>query len=211
MVRVAIDAFVTITRVRAQWSQRAHIAGESDFCFMLPAAEDDPLGLVWSRWQTYLQVHFRAARATAWLLERVIVEDIWPGERAALVNNVNLSPIPPFAGPGTPGQVSPVISWRTGDPGRSNRGRTYMGPYTLESAEDDNVVDPGLSAVYDFAEAMINRFGPGTLPGLPRFVILSRQEDGMPIVPGAYCLVETYYFLERWATQRRRMVFDWRT
>lgn len=211
MTRIAIDEFITITKVRAQWTGRSNAIGESDFQFMLPAAAGDRLETVAFQWILRLEPLFRAWRPTAWRLDTVIVEDVWPGSEAPLILDRRLGGIPEEAGVGLPPQCTPLISWRTGEQGRANRGRTYWGQCTRDSAEDEHVIDPGASAVSNFAEAMLFYF-TGSIPVTqPRFVIVSRWDNGTPIYPGAYSPVTTYFFQERFAVQRRRLAWDWRT
>lgn len=211
MVRIAIDGFVQIMQVRAQWSGNGFGSGESSWSFMLPAAAGDVRELVLDRWLTYLSAAFIEYRDDTWRLDRVLVEDRWPQERAALVADVRLDASPPGTGNGMPPQMSPVISWRTGDIGRSNRGRTYLGPYTSDSASGSFVVGDASSAVHDFGESMMTHFTGTVVIGEPQFVIVSRQEDGAPIVPGAYSPVSAYQTFNQWAVQRRRERFDWRS
>lgn len=211
MTRVALDEFETVTRVRVQWVGRANAGGESDFSFVLPAADDDPQQTVWLAFEIVLLPLFLAQRANSFYVYKIIMQDIWPRTKPDLIKDAGWGPIPPDLGPGGPPQMSPLISWRTGETGRNNRGRTFMGPYSIESYEDEYVLDPALSAVYDFAEAMIANFTGSVTPGNPLFAIISHWDDGVPIYPGAYSPVTNYFFQGRWATVRRRLHWEWRT
>lgn len=212
MARVALDDFVQICQIRVGWHYYTRGAGHCRWNFMMPRAAGDIRELVRDRWLLYLSTPFRTARPGAWHIRTIEAIDVWPGELATLIDDVNLGAIEEPDGYGLPPQISPLISWRTGDIGRANRGRTYMGPYTTDSVgPDNNVLDPAESAVYDFAEAMMDHFTGPHAVGHPLFVILSHQEDNVPIVPGAYSPVTEYFFLGRWATVRARSQYEWRT
>lgn len=209
MVRVAIDDFITITTIRAVWSERSFCEGSSRWRFITPRAAGDVRALVADRWLTFLAPWFIAGRSTDWRLDTLHAVDMWPGEQAELVLDVRLDADPPGDGPGTPPQISPIISWRTGESGRANRGRTYMGQYTTESIESSNVVSPADVACTRFAEEMLLHFTGTVSVGEPQFVIVSHQEDNVPISPGAYSPVTDYIRWDRWATVRARLTFPW--
>jgi hypothetical protein len=212
MPRVALDDFVQICQFRVVWHYYSRGAGSCRWHFMMPRAAGDIRALVRDRWLTYLGTPFRTGRPGAWSIRRLESADVFPGELPALVDEVDLGTIEEPDGIGLPPQISPLISWRTGDIGRANRGRTYMGPYTVDSVgSDNNVIDPANSAVFDFGEAMMAHFTGAAAVGHPAFVILSHQEDLTPIVPGAYSPVQEYFFLGRWATVRARSQYEWRT
>lgn len=209
MTSIAIDDDVTITQIRAQWSMR-YGSGESSWSFLTPRAGGDARGLVLAAWEAACMGHFVAGRHNAWRLDRVLAEDRWPGENAALVDDVRLPASPPGVGAGLPPQCSPVISWRSGDIGRRNRGRTYMGPYAVDSADSSDVVGPGDAATSAFAEAMMSNFTGIVLPGDPLFVIVSRIPT-LPLSPhGTYDAV-SYYYPARWGVVRRRLDWTWAT
>jgi hypothetical protein len=202
---------VSVVQVRAQWSYGRSSGGESDWSFIMPRAEGDPLGVTWAAWETWLQPEFIAWRPRSWRLDAVRVEDRWPGELAPMVQDVRLNPDPLDDIEGIPPQCTPIISWRTGNIGRQNRGRTYMGPYGRECADSENILDPALSAVYGFAESMQANLMVAPVPGIPRFAIVSRVPSDPDWPAGHYTLPTEYFFLERWGVVRRRMGYDWRT
>lgn len=207
MVRVAIDDFITITTIRASWSERLFCEGSSRWNFLTPRAAGDVRELVADRWLEFLAPSFIAGRSTSWRLDTLQAIDLWPGDQAALVLDVRLDADPPGDGPGLPAQISPLISWRTGEIGRANRGRTYLGQYTVESVESSNVVSPAIDAAHDFGQAMEDHFMGTVTVGEPQFIIVSHQEDGVPIVPGAYSPVTDWILWDRWATVRLRNGF----
>lgn len=210
MARVQLDDFETVTQVRVQWSDRFGI-GESDFSFLLPAAAGDRFTRVSDAFNLWLMPKFRAQRSSAWAVNKIIIHDLWPGIEGDSVTDVNLGGLPEDAGIGIPPQLTPLISWRTGETGRNNRGRTYMGTYLASSIIYDGIQDPALSAVYDFAETMLLHFTGSIGVDQPRFVIYSKWQDGDPVYPPFYSPVLTYFFQGRWAIQRRRLDWDWRT
>jgi hypothetical protein len=160
---------------------------------------------------TNLVPKFRAARSSAWLLNQIIAHDLWPGLEPDITLLVNEAGIPEDGGIGVPPQCSPLISWRTGETGRNNRGRTYMGTYTVESVDYSNVGDPAFSAVQDFADAMMDLYTGTIGVDVPRFVIFSRWQDGVQVDPPFYSPVTDYFFQGRWASVHRRLIWDWRT
>jgi len=209
MPNIAIDDDINVTQIRAQWTMRYGI-GESSWSFITLRAAGDVRADVRDAWEAWLMPHFIAGRHDAWLLERVIAEDRWPAVYPALVDLVNLGPDPPGVGNGMPPQCTSVISWRSGDTGRANRGRTYMGPYAVDSCDSSDVIGPGDAATSAFAEAMMLHF-TDVLPGSPLFAIVSRISSP-PLAPhGTYDPVTTYYYPGRWGVQRRRLDWDWRT
>lgn len=211
MVRVAIDDFISITTIRANWSGRVFCEGSSRWNFITPRAAGDVRQLVADRWLEFLAPSYIAGRPSSWRLDSLDAIDAWPGELAPLVLDVRLNADPPGEGPGLPPQVSSLISWRTGDIGRANRGRTYLGQYTVESCEDTNVVSPAIDAMSDFCLAMMDHFTGTVTVGEPQFVIVSHQEDNEPIVPGAYSPVTDFVLWDRWATVRLRNGFPFST
>lgn len=211
MAIIPLSDSVSVVQIRAQWSYLANGAGESSWSFIMPRAAGDSRAFVLGRWMTYLLTEYLAARSGDFYLVRLLAEDRWPGTLPALIDDSGWIPPPDDGSAPTPPQISPLISWRTGEIGRQNRGRTYMGPYTCLSVFGDEVQNPAENACYDFAEAMMYRFGPGTIPGNPRFSIVSRIQQSPTYPFGHFCPVETYYFFGEWATMRRRMRYRWET
>jgi hypothetical protein len=209
---IDIDNQVTVTQLRAQWTTPSFGAGESSWSFIQPAANPDYQLSVLGPWVDHLLPLFRAARPMGWRLNTIRVEDRWPSLRAAIIVEDGWGPIPDTDVQGLPPQCTPVISWRTGIIGRSNRGRTYWGPIKLTDCEYSNVLGDGDTAVFNFADEMINRFTGATFPSNPHFAIVSRVHDGMPVLPiGTYCNVTHYSYESRFGIMRRRLEWDWRT
>jgi len=62
--------------------------------------------------------------------------------------------------------------------------------------------------MFQFGETMQALFMASATPPIPRFVIFSKWQDGVPAVPPFYVPVMFYDSKFRWATQRRRMAYD---
>jgi len=209
---IPIDNQVTVTQIRAQWSTASFGVGESSWSFIQPAANDLYLETALDAWQTYIRDLFCGYRPLGWTLNRVMAQDRWPNLRPSLMDDTGWEPIPTTTVRGLPPQCTPVISWRTGVEGRSNRGRTYWGPCRLDHCEWSNVINEAEDAITAFAEEMLYRFTGATFPSNPHFAIVSRVHDGAPVEPiGTYLPVIEYRWLARYGVQRRRLDFDWRT
>jgi len=211
MVRVQCDLFVTITQLRLQWSYGLHGQGESDLAFMLPAADSTPFDTVYDAWQLHLQDKFIAYRPNGWRLDNVVVHDLWPGGVADVIHDVRLEPVPLDGGEGLAPQLTGLISWRTDTTGRNSRGRMYYGPLYGAESLGENINGFGYISMFQFGETMQALFMASATPPIPRFVIFSKWQDGVPAVPPFYVPVMFYDSKFRWATQRRRMAYDWRT
>lgn len=208
MARVDVDPSVQVLRLVARWSSTAFAEGSSGWHFLLSAAVDDPEDVIANFWLSLLAPAYIAGRHSSWRLDELVVTRRYPPGPADRHYDVRLEADPEGEGNGLPPQVSPLISWRTGVPGRANRGRTYMGPYCVDSADLSNVVGPAGDATSDFAEAMIANF-TGLLT--PLFGIYSRQLDGELLETPAFVPVTTYYNFGKWAVVRRRLAWEWRT
>jgi hypothetical protein len=132
------------------------------------------------------------------------VRDYWPGTRADYEYVY-----PEFYGPdsddyGTPPQVSPVLPWTSGHPGRSYRGRTYWGPVRREHADEGFLDVDGRDAPIAYGNAITNHFA-GTLPfAAPEFAIVSEYHDGEPTYPPKFVLPAFFGVDAFLRTQRRR-------
>lgn len=197
-----------VYHVKFQWSYTQYSSGESGWHFFIPAAAGDSRAILFDWVMELLVPSFIAARSVDWRLDTIVVSQIYPGVLAPLIVDVRIDPDPVGGGEGTPPQISPLISWRSTEIGRANRGRTFMGPYTTDAIEATNVQGLAFNACQDFAESMTENFD-GLLA--PLFGVYSRWEDGVPIDPGVFVPCPNFYFFGRWATQRRRFYYDWRT
>jgi hypothetical protein len=211
VVRVQCDELNTVTQLRLQWSYGLSGEGESDLAFVLPSADSTPFDTVYTAWQLHLQDLFRAYRPDGWRLDTVIVHDLWPGARADVVHDVRLEPIPLDGGVGLAPQLTGLISWRSGTPGRNQRGRMYYGPLYGAESLGENINGFGYLSMFNFGETMQAIFMETAIPPIPRFVVFSRYTDGVRDDPPFYVPITYYDSKFRWATQRRRMTYDWRT
>jgi hypothetical protein len=134
-------------------------------------------------WSDVLQDYYTMNRPTDWTLVRVAVEDVWPGTAAEWVYTYPVPVNPGPGGPGTPPQVSPVLPWDGGHPGRSYRGRTFWGPVLRAHADEGFLNVDGRSAPNFFGFELANQFGPAGDFNLIPFAILSRQHDLTPTNP----------------------------
>jgi hypothetical protein len=208
---VPLISQVRVVQLRAQWKYTAFGSGESSWSFIVPLAEADPLVWVYGHWQSHLQDLYLAERPGWFELQTVRVEDRYPGTMAPIVNEVSLGATSGEGGDGLPPQVTPIISWRTGNIGRQNRGRTYMGPYQTTACRETDILSPAQDAVYAFADAMIAHFTDVTPGEAPAFAIVSRVRGTDPPTDGHYALVTEYQFWTRWGIMRRRLNFRWAT
>lgn len=206
-----IDDFISIVQVRHQWSGDAWGAGESSWSLIVPRADSNPQATVWATWQLALPDYFVRGRGGNFRLDRILIEDRWPRERATVVEDVRLDGTEPGSGHGTAPQTTTVISWRTGAIGRRHRGRTYMGPYALESMHDSTVSSPALEATDDFAEQLYNAFVIGATSAGARFAIVSALPDDDESPFGTFTPVTSWRIIPRWGVVRRRSTEEWRS
>lgn len=134
-------------------------------------------------WQDLLQHWYVMRRPGDWTLVKLVVVDWWPGTRPEYVYTYD----PPVgdggAGYGTPPQVSPVLTWISGHPGRSYRGRTFWGPVLREHANEGQLTVDGIDAPDGFGFDLTFLFGPtGPFRGV-EFAVITRQHDGAPTDP----------------------------
>src|SRR5258708_40271869 len=139
MVRVQCDELNTVTQLRLQWSYGPNGYGESDLAFVLPRADSPPFDTVYTAWQIHLQDRFIAYRPDGWRLDNVVVHDLWPGGRADVIHDVRLDPVPLGLGEGLAPQLTGLISWRSGTPGRNQRGRMYYASGLADASLGENI------------------------------------------------------------------------
>lgn len=201
-----LDDTVTVLQLRAQWTLGSQARGESSWSFLFLRFDPiDQQDILWTLWDTNLRSIFVERRPTTWVLNQVIVEDRWPQHKPPL-----FIPLDQAGGGGSadscPGQFGPVFSWRSSLAGRSNRGRTYWGPIMRDDLEGDFVSDACSDNLEAFSTAMISTFMEGPVTeNQPRFVIVSRQHDGVPISPGRWVFVTDVRTVRVLGTQRRRL------
>src|SRR5258706_6726492 len=177
MVRVQCDELNTVTQLRLQWSYGPNGYGESDLAFVLPSADSTPFDTVYTAWQIHLQDRFIAYRPDGWRLDNVVVHDLWPGGRADVIHDVRLDPVPLGFGEGLAPQLTGLISWRSGTPGRNQSGRMYYGPGLAEGSLGENIGGYAYLSMFLFGETMQSIFMETAIPPITRFVVFSRWTD----------------------------------
>jgi hypothetical protein len=202
---VPIVPGIQIWQLRALWSYSSFALSESSWSFADIVGIPDGAFLLYEDWVNFIEPLYCAARPDEWELDWVLVEDRYPAVRPPLVINYIPGQRPDSSGQGCPPQVSGLVSWRTGVPGRSFRGRTFWGPVRVDDMESDGFIGgDARSAMYDFAETMLELFNAGP-PGLrPRFAIVSRTENGAPRVPPVFTTPEVHIELRYAKTIRKR-------
>lgn len=193
-----------IYQVRVHWVYRGEPGGECSFSFWSQREEPLTPADMYDAFAAELLPLFNAERPWRWIMDEVRVEDRFPQVQAPLVVSYPLGIEELGEGIGVPPQLSAVISWRTGEIGRSHRGRTYYGHGSVDDVEWENVVGGFNDNVVAFADQMVARFCTGGSDPFFRFVIVSRQHDGMPDAPGHWTPVTHYLYNFKWATMRRR-------
>lgn len=106
-------------------------------------------------------------------------------------------PDPVIAGAGTqpePGQISIVMSWRTGFAGRSKRGRTYLPGIATAALTAGRINGTARSNIELAAQEFIDYLDVATWP----LVIYSR------VPPGSFTQVQSVIVDDRFDTQRSR-------
>lgn len=206
MVSSIIDIVdgIQIWQLRAQWSYSGFGISESSWSFGDVYGVPNGAEQLYTDWADNLEDLYCTARPDFWQLEGIMVEDRFPGIRPPLVINYVPQRFPDSSGKGCPQQISGLISWRTGLPGRSYRGRTFWGPVRVDDMESDGFIGgDARAAMSDFGDIMLALFN-GPPPGLrPRFVIVSRTQNGAPRVPPVFTIPE-FDNTVRWAKTIRR-------
>lgn len=134
-------------------------------------------------WQDILQDYYTMNRPTDWTLVKLVVEDVWPGVQAEYVYTYAEPVNPGPGGYGTPPQVTPVLTWISGHPGRSYRGRTFWGPVLRDHANEGFLDVDGRDAPNHFGDTLTFMFGPtGPFRGV-EFAIITRQHNLAPTDP----------------------------
>lgn len=137
-------------------------------------------------WREFLEPYYVARRPGDWSLHHLAVVDLWPGIQPEWQYVYPPDYGPDSSGKGSPPQISPVLTWEGGHPGRSYRGRTYWGPIrTTDYDEGFYNVDGRLPPI-QFGNTITFNFSPVLPINGPFFVVLSRQHDLTPTTPAQY-------------------------
>jgi hypothetical protein len=182
---------IQIWQLRAQWSYSGFGLSESSWSFADLFGTSYGAEELYVDWADNLEDLYCTGRPDEWELDWVLVEDRFPAIRPPLVIQYIPGRRPDSAGKGCPPQVSGLISWRTGLPGRSFRGRTFWGPVRVDDMESDGFIGGfARAAMSDFGDRMLLLFNAPP-PGLrPRFAIVSRTLNGAPRVPPVFTTPE---------------------
>lgn len=197
---------LTVLQLRAQWTL-AHMArGESSWSFiMIRNGLVDQPAIVWDLWEATCKSLWMERRPTTFVLNQFVVQDRYPGVRPDL--RIELDEPGHGSSPDSaPGQVGPVITWRSNLAGRSYRGRTYWGPIMRDDLETGFINDFLIDNVDSFAEHMIDAFGSGAVGETqPQLAVVSRHHNGAPEPIGRFALVRSFRPVHIMGTQRRRL------
>lgn len=160
---------------------------------------------LYTTWADELELLYCTARPDEWQLDWVIVEDRYPQTEPPLVIQYIPGLRPDSSGKGCPVQISGLLSWRTGVAGRSFRGRTFWGPVRVDDMETDGFIGgDARAAMGDFLDKMLLVFNHGIPTLVPKFVVVSRTENGAPRVPPVFTIPELGFTVRYAKTIRRR-------
>lgn len=204
MATIELDETARIHQVRAHWLYRGEPGGECSWSFWSRRSLGMTPAIMYTAFMANLGPLFNTARPWNWIMDQIRVEDRYPQTQSSHVVNYPFGLSETGEGYGLPPQMTAVLSWRTGEPGRSYRGRTYMGPAARDAAEWENVSGDYNDMVDAFARQMLDEFGPSGTNPFFRFVIVSRQHNNAPDVPGHMTEVNDWLYNFKWAVQRRR-------
>lgn len=205
MAIVTLSDAHQVWQIRAQWSSRGFAGGESSWSFVDVRYPGDRADHLYDLWVDHLEYRFATARPALWALERVMIEDRWPNTQAPRVFDYGGGISTDSDGDTAPPATTPLITWYTGHPGRSYRGRTYWGP--IRAADIDagwHLTGDAETAVYEFAVAMMATFGGSLDPSRPAFAIVSRTHEYAPRSPPVFALVSSFYDRQYLGVYRRR-------
>lgn len=199
---------LTVLQLRVQWEIGSRGRGENSWSFIMirNGLVNQPL-LIWDMWEANCKAHWFGRLPGALTFTRALVEDRYPGVRAALEIPINES------GPGgsddsAPPQCAPIISWRTPWEGRSYRGRTYLPPPMADDLVFDWISFDCRNHIELFVDDMMNTFTGGFVGETsPQFAIVSRRHNNVPEPIGRFALVNEVRTVNYMGSQRRRMAW----
>jgi hypothetical protein len=196
-----------VWELRACWPSSVEHRASSGWSFVTLRDVGTTQAELYEMWRDILEGPYTTLRPAGFRLDRVVIVDTWPGLVADFVVDYPW-PGPPFEGEGEPTHqaVSPIISWRSGNEGRSYRGRTFWGPIRQEFVGEGNrIIPPASGAIEWFATQMIRQFGPLQPVFVPGFAIISRRHNGSPNVPWTFVRPEYALVDLNIRTIRRRL------
>jgi hypothetical protein len=206
---VPIVPGIQIWQLRAIWSYSGFALSESSWSFADLEDPADDGSHLYDLWLDFLEPQFLSTRPDSWALAEVRVEDRYPGVKVPYIVDYAPPLNPDSSGKGMPPQLSSVISWRTGVPGRSYRGRTFWGPPRVSDTDSDGFVgSPTRDSMDAFAVNLVTIFNGGVPTLYPKFVIVSRQHDNAPSSPPVFTVPE-YWIVNRYVNTIRRRYGVW--
>jgi len=105
-------------------------------------------------------------------------------------------------GDALPGNVAACITHRTGQAGRSFRGRTYIGGLAESQVTLNELTGPAMTAILGGFQAVIDEMSGSSYS----FVIASRYTNNAPRTSGIFTVVQSSSFRDAVVdTQRRRL------
>lgn len=205
MVIVPLGPDLQVWQLRAQWTSQGFSSGESSWSFISVRDPADFGADLYGLWQANLEALFCAARPVNWALEVIRIEDRFPQTKPALIVGYSSGLQPDSSGEAAPPATTPIITWRSDHPGRSYRGRTYWGPIrTADISDGWHLTGDAETAIYEFANAMMDNHGPFSPPDNPAFAIVSRTHDSVPRDVLVFTRVVSFYDRQYLGVVRRR-------
>lgn len=170
-----------------------------------------------SNWRSLLATQFKALVIPAWMdclsfdvyMENITVTDVVPGTAADVILGGFPQPQGTAVSQAAPANAAYVISWRSDEPGRSKRGRTYLfGMPELSVVGTLQWDSSQQSAVEALAGAIMSRYGPSGTSTLARLCVISRGPKDAPLVPPVAYRVTTALFTPEIRSMRKRLRFS---
>lgn len=209
-VRYPLSDDHRVYQLQALWQyEDAHLHGSRHVFVCLRSGGLEPHH-IWQRWDDGAKDIYTAWRPDNWLLQKVVVSDLWPGT----VPDWEHSYAPGYAGPhsggpGTPGTATPLLHWLTGWVGKSHRGRTFWGPIREEDTDASFISSDPFDNMLAYAQMMMSLYPPNPpfLLDMADFVVLSRTLDSVTRpVPVASIINNARG--ERWMRTNRKRTVD---
>src|SRR5919109_1173435 len=159
-------------------------------------------------WYVSCSEAFVERRSNEFYVNELRVRQIWPGGVPDYEYPTISGPTGPRALEPPPPFVTPKIMWRTGQPGRAYRGRTFFSGFCPDDVVTNYVLtDDAVAALEHYAELLLSAFGEGGLYGNYRLGVLSRRYNGQPRPQPILTPITTYDVLISVGSNRHRSVY----
>ena len=150
---------------------------------------------------------FVERRSNEFFVNELRVRQIWPAgvpdyEYPTITGPTGPRPLAPL-----PAFVTPKVTWRTGVPGRSYRGRTFFSGFCPDDLNFYQLTDDAVAALEHYAELLLSAFGEGGLYGNYRLGVLSRRLNGHRRPEPVLTPITTYDVLLSTGSNRHRSVY----